>query len=476
MDWLAMSASMYPDRPAVIVDGRVYNYRQLNNDVERLGSIFHSRVQLGNIVGLRGHSSYAYVVAIHVFVRLGCVIVPFNMRLSAFELQVYEKECDVVFDVDEISAPFSSFRGDGVNLSGFSNDYTNYYNPKTMNYPFARLFTSGTSGTPKAVELTFGAIYQSAVASALRIGHLPTDRWLCVLPLYHVGGLSIIMRAALYGICVVLQHGFDLASVNRALDEEGVTLASFVPTMLYRLINARHTPPPHLRLVLLGGAAATTDLVERAHMAGFPIATTYGLTETASQVCTQLPDETRKKPGSVGKPVPFTRLKVIDEHGNLTPTGEIGEIIVQSPSLMSRYVNHPEATAKTLRDGWLHTGDLGYLDADGDLWLVQRRSDLIISGGENIYPVEVENALRSHPAISDAAVIGLPHPEWGQQVAVAIVLNSPNTIERDELLSYLRTRLAGYKLPRVVKIVDALPLTASGKVEKKAVLALFLND
>lgn len=477
MDWLQMSAQLYRERPAVIFEGEIYTYERLDSDVSWLITTLSSQLGVGDVIGLYGQSSYEYIVSIHVLVRLGCTVVPFNNRLSEAELSVYARQCKMFFDVAYLAHVLNTSKRNYKSLVLF-NDYTNF-NPEKhippfdLNRPFARILTSGTTGVPKPAELSLNAVYHSAIASALRIGHLPSDRWLCLLPLYHVGGLSIIMRAALYGTCVVLQNGFDLEAVNHALDTQGVTLASFVPTMLYRLINTRQTPPPDLRLVLLGGAAASIDLVERAHVAGFPIATTYGLTEAASQVCTQLPDDARKKPASVGKPLPFATVRVIDENGSDMPIGEVGEIIVNSPTLMTRYVDNPDATAKTLRDGWLYTGDLGFLDADGDLCLVQRRSDLIISGGENVYPVEVENALRTHPSIAEAAVVGTPHPEWGQQVAAAVVLRPKGGLTDVELIAYLRERLAGYKLPRKIVFVEVLPLNASGKVDRKAVLSLF---
>jgi O-succinylbenzoic acid--CoA ligase len=253
-----------------------------------------------------------------------------------------------------------------------------------------------------------------------------------------------------------------------------VTLVSLVPTMLYRLIDSREAPPPHLRMALIGGAAATPELVQAAQRAGFPVVTTYGLTETASQVATQTPERTQIKPGSVGKAIPFTEISIESEDGHPLPTGQIGEVVVRGPTVMRGYHQHEDATALTLRGGSLHTGDLGYLDEDGDLWLVQRRSDLIVTGGENVYPAEVEAALRTHPTVRDACVVGVAHPEWGQQVAAMVVPDGE--IRGDEIATYLRERLAGYKIPRIVQFVDALPLTGSGKVERKAVKAALENQ
>lgn len=470
MDWLQMSAAHYPDRPALIFGTDVLTYRQLDTEVNAAAAQLLEQYPSGlsgKRVGLYLPSSVDYVPLVHALIRLGSVIVPLNTRLSEHELTAQMGRCDVVL------TPSTWVRK--AETVVLSNDYANLHTPFDLRRPFAWIFTSGTTGQPKAAELSLFAIYHSAIASALRIGHHPDDRWLCTLPLYHIGGLSIIMRAALYGICVVLQDGFNLNAVNHALDHQKVTLASFVPTMLYRLIQVRQALPPHLRLVLLGGAAATPELVSAAQAAGFPLATTYGLTEAASQVCTQLPEQTRQKPGSVGKPLPFAQIRVIDGHGNDCPPGDVGEILVHSPTLMTGYADNLQATAAAIRDGWLYTGDLGYLDHDGDLWLVQRRSDLIVSGGENVYPAEVEAALRSHPAIADVVVVGLPHPEWGQQVAAAIILKPNISITAQALVAELRARLAGYKIPRIIRYVDSFPLTASSKIDRKAVAGLF-ND
>jgi O-succinylbenzoic acid--CoA ligase len=184
-------------------------------------------------------------------------------------------------------------------------------------------------------------------------------------------------------------------------------------------------------------------------------------------VATQTPERTLIKPGSVGKAIPFTEIIIEGEDGRTLPEGETGEVVVRGPTVMRGYHQHEAATAQTLYGGALHTGDLGYLDADGDLWLVQRRSDLIVTGGENVYPAEVEAALRTHPVVRDACVVGVAHPEWGQQVAAMLVADG--AVDLAEVAAYLRGRLAGYKIPRIVRLVDMLPLTGSGKVARKVV-------
>jgi O-succinylbenzoic acid--CoA ligase len=253
--------------------------------------------------------------------------------------------------------------------------------------------------------------------------------------------------------------------------------------MLHRLLETRTHWPATLRLILLGGAAADPDLIHRAnqlprrspftiHHSLFTIpliAPTYGLSEAASQVATLLPTEAQAKPGSVGKPLLFTTIHIADEQGQTLPAGEIGEVVVQGPTVMSGYWQNAEATTKTIRDGELFTGDLGYLDEDGDLWLVQRRSDLIVTGGENVYPAEVENVLKQHPAVAAACVVGIPHPQWGQQVSALIVPQPGYQPTPEQLTTFARQHLAGYKIPRHIQFTDHLPQTASGKIERRTV-------
>ncbi|MEM9778002.1 MAG: o-succinylbenzoate--CoA ligase, partial [Chloroflexota bacterium] len=340
----------------------------------------------------------------------------------------------------------------------------------------AIVFTSGTTGRPKAVPITFDQHFYSAMGSAYRLGVQTNDIWLSVLPLYHVGGLAVIFRSTLYGTAVDLHPRFDLIEINQALDDKAITMISVVPTMLYRMIEIRERWPDSLRLILVGGAAASPELVEAAGGIAQDsrplISTTYGMTEAASQFVTQTPANTALKPGSVGKPLLFNQLKIVDDAGSEQPIHTYGEIWAKGPVLMSGYLDHPAANAERFVDGWFRTGDIGMLDEEGDLFVIQRRSDLIISGGENVYPAEVEAALRHHPAVKEACVVGILNPEWGEIVAAMVELIPQQQVDEAELIAYSRQHLAGYKQPRRIDFVEELPQTASGKIERKRVKAL----
>ncbi|GIV78843.1 MAG: 2-succinylbenzoate--CoA ligase [Litorilinea sp.] len=486
VDWLRSRAAVTPERPALYFRGEVLRYGELDQQVEGLAaSLWQAGVRPGTRVAALLANSPAYVALIHGLARLGAVLVPLNTRLVAHELtwQLTLTGADFLVSEDQLAtvaaaaAPPGCRRLDAHTLVAQTAPAGErpWQQGTPLDQVQAIIFTSGTSGRPKGAMLTFGNHFWSATASLYRLGLREDDRWLSCLPLYHVGGLAVVFRCCLYGIPLVLHDHFEVDAFRASLEADGVTLTSLVPTMLHRLLNRpgeggpRGGLPASLRLILLGGAAASAELLARCRDEGIPVATTYGLTEAASQVATQRPGDTLRKPGSVGRPLMFTRVQVVDEEGKVLPPGEPGEIRVQGPTVMAGYYQDPEATARALRDGWLHTGDIGYLDGDGDLWLLQRRSDVIVSGGENVYPAEVEAALRQHPAVEEACVVGIPDPEWGQRVAAMVQLRPGHRVTVAELDAFLRPRLAGYKRPRILTFVESLPQTASGKIARRTV-------
>jgi O-succinylbenzoic acid--CoA ligase len=294
--------------------------------------------------------------------------------------------------------------------------------------------TSGTSGAPKPVELTYGNWLWSAMGSAVALGLDREERWLCPLPLSHVGGLSVLLRSAIYGTTAVLHPGFDADAVARALGGDAVTGVSLVPTMVGRLLDAGLDHPPTLRCALVGGAALEQALARRAHDAGLPVVETYGLTEACSQVATD------------GVPLFGTRVAIED-----------GEILVAGPTVA------PGAAGE---DGVLRTGDLGFLDERGRLTVSGRRADTIVTGGENVSPAEVEAALLEHAAVAEAAVYPRPDPEWGEAVTATVVLRGGAATTEQELRDHVAARLARFKVPKSVGFADGLPRTASGKLKR----------
>lgn len=470
-DWLALRAQASPDAAALFWRGERWGYADLDRQVELYAQwLYHLGVEPGDGLALLSPNSPAVVCLVHAAARAGALLIPLNQRLTTAELsrQLQAIPCRLLLYDPLVQAAAEAIEPESVKRLALPATPPEVAAAATVP-PFqirnqqAAIFTSGTSGAPKAALLTFENHFWSAVSSAFRTGCLPEDRWLACLPLCHVGGLAILFRSCLYGSAVILHAGFDLQEVKRSLDEDGVTVVSLVPTMLHRLLQTRSRWPASLRLALIGGAAATPELVDMALAAGAPVALTYGLTEAASQVATMPPAGVRARPGSVGKPLMFTRVRIVGPDGRDCSPGELGEVVVSGPTVMAGYAGQPEATQATLRAGELFTGDIGYLDDEGYLWLVQRRADLIISGGENVYPAEVEAVLRRCPGVDEACVVGLPDPEWGQMVAALVTLRAGRTLTTAELDEHCRRELAGYKRPRRLKIVAELPRTASGK-------------
>lgn len=488
-NWLQARAAASPEQPAIVHQGQVWSYAELADQTRHwAGWLSAEGARPGMRVGVWARNHPRYALLVHALAWLGATLVPFNTRLTKKEIlaQAQQIGCGLILsENDELT---STLAAAGMRVLPLRADIepapVSTANP-VSNDPAATqglIFTSGTTGRSRAVILTFGAHFWSALASSYRLGVLPTDRWFLTLPLYHVGGMAILFRSALYGTSVVFpddsENAFDASALADALMRSQSTVVSLVPTMLHRLLDFDPDASwaRSLRLILLGGAAANPELLRRAFDADLPVAVTYGLTEAASQVATATPEQTRRKPGCAGKPLLFTKVRVITESGADCPPGEIGEALVSGMTVMPGYRADAESTQRALRDGWLHTGDLGYLDDDGDLWIVQRRADLIVSGGENVYPFEVEAALKEHPSVADACVVGLPDPEWGQRVAAAVLLRSDNpSITEADLTSHCETHLAGYKMPRVIHILSEFPLSASGKIQRHLVRELLLE-
>jgi O-succinylbenzoic acid--CoA ligase len=479
-DWLAARTNASPHALALIIGENHWSYAELDNLVNDSASRLAGMVQPGQHVGILMPNNLAYVCLIHALARIGAVLVPLNLRLTNHELawQLDHSNCALLVIDDEMVGKFPKFSGSGRHLL-LARDLFDPPNsekgiPKTifrLENPQAIVFTSGTTGRPKGAVLTFANHFWSATSSAFRLGLQKDDRWLSCLPLYHVGGLAVILRSCLYGTAVVLHNRFDELAISDSLDSQMITHISLVPVMALRLLDFRGDRPwpSSLRHLLLGGAAAPTNLFKRCQELDIPISATYGLTEAASQVATILPQQTRNKPGSVGKPLLFTSVDIIDGQDQSLPAGSVGEIRVSGPTVMAGYYQDEQATKEILHDGRLYTGDIGYLDEEGDLWLVQRRNDIIISGGENVYPSEVENVLLQHPSVAAICVVGISDPQWGQRVAAMVRQNRGTSLTKDELLQFGRKNLAGYKLPRVIHFADQLPLTASGKIHRRLV-------
>ncbi|MPZ12605.1 MAG: o-succinylbenzoate--CoA ligase [Kiloniellaceae bacterium] len=491
-DWLRQRAQSTPERVALISADGSLTFRELDQAVDEMTSeLAVMGVKAGGVVAVLSWNSAPFVAVVHAAARLGAVLLPLNARLSADELGWQIKDAGAAFLLHDeantmvaeglaavagrplkllgLGSPFEGLRMSGVRaVSDSSMTARRQRTERRFDLSEVQtiLYTSGTTGRAKGAMLTYGNHLWSAVGSALNLGVQTDDRWLACLPLFHAGGLSILHRSVIYGIGCVLHESFEPARVNKAIDEDGVTIVSVVALMLEQMLDERgeNPYPASLRCVLLGGGPAPRPLLERCAALGVPVVQTYGLTETASQATTLAPEEALSKLGSAGKPLFGTEVRVLRDDGAEAGPEEPGEIVVRGPAVTVGYLGQPKATSRALRGGWLHTGDIGYLDAEGYLYVLDRRDDLIISGGENVYPAEVEAALQSHPAVAEAGVIGVADERWGQAPLAVVVARKGVVVSDEELLSFCRERLAGYKTPKRIVLAEALARTAAGKL------------
>jgi O-succinylbenzoic acid--CoA ligase len=479
LSWLGARARISAGHPALEVADEVISFAELHGRVRgaalRLSALGTGP---GDVVATLLGNGAPFVEVLHAVASRGATLLPLNIRLTPRELTHQLRDAGARLLVHGAGALAKSASAAAASVPGIRTVETvdahrafaatpTGDDPELPggNAPLAILFTSGTSGTPKGAELTTGNFLWSALASAVHLGVDPRDRWLACMPLFHVGGLSILLRAVLYGNTVVVHERFDPVAANRAFDRDGITCASLVATMLVRILEDRgdRRAPPQLRCVLLGGGPAPASLIERARGLGFPIAPTYGLTEAASQVATRAPDDA----GAGLRPLFGTEVRVVDGEDRDVPDGAPGELLVRGPTVMRGYVDRPAETAETLRGGWLHTGDIAVRASDGSLHILERRDDLFISGGENVYPSEVEGVLLEHPAVAEAAVAAVPDADYGQRPVAWLVFRPGVAPDDEQLRAFCRERLAGYKVPAAFHGIAALPRNAAGKLLRR---------
>jgi O-succinylbenzoic acid--CoA ligase len=496
-DWLTRSAENRPEHLAVQDEELSWSFAELNEQASRMArQLATLGVSEGKRVALLAANSASFVACVHALGKLGAVLVPLNLRLTQAELcwQLRDAHaallvCDedfaglaheIVRDMPELplATLASQAQKDEIVLSNLPESNISLRTLIDLDAPQAILYTSGTTGQPKGAIITYGMLWWNAVGSALNLGHHLDDRWLACLPLYHIGGLSILMRSVINGISVIVHKKFEPMRINASILNEHITIISVVAVMLQRMLADLDTHwdgrryPPSLRCVLLGGGPTPYALLEDCLRRGIPIAQTYGLTESASQAATLSLEDALRKPGSAGRPLLPVEMRIMQDNREATP-GEPGEIWLKGPTITPGYADRPEATAAAFHNGWFATGDIGYLDSDGYLFVLDRRSDLIISGGENVYPAEIESMLQSHPAVKEAGVCGRTDAQWGQVPIAFVVLHTNKQASEQDLLNYAAQKLARYKQPRAIYFVDQLPRTSSGKLLRRELASFF---
>jgi O-succinylbenzoic acid--CoA ligase len=447
---LSAAARLAPDHPALIAGDVTLTFAELHARVDAVAQALAARgIHAGSRVAILAQDRVETVIVIHALLAVGAAIVPIHPRLTAAEVQII---------LDDAAPALTLREGDLDALCAEApRDHARASTAIAPGSPLAIVYTSGTTGRPKGAILSRGAFLASAAASAANLGWIPDDRWLLCMPLCHVGGLSILTRCLAARRAVILEPRFDPDAVLNAIVAGRATLLSVVPTMLKALLERDlNNVLARLRAVLSGGAATPWALLEECGRRGVPVLTTYGLTEACSQAASQAPRSPYvPEPGS-GRALPGVELRVDGS----------GRIHLRGPTLMSGYFRGEGRDADTsmFTDGWFDTGDLGELDAAGRLHVHARRTDLIVTGGENVYPLEIEQCLEAQPGVRRALVFGVHDPRWGQIVAAAIESDGDVAFDEAALLEALTSRLAAHKRPRLLAVVPALAITGSGKL------------
>lgn len=478
-NWLVKRAFLTPERPAIVFNKTTITFKELYAQTHEMGKKLTSiGIQKGDRVSVLMGNHLDMVILLHALQLIGCETVLLNIRLHPKELQ---------YQIEDSAAKFlitSEQFIDKVNYLQEKTDVSIWFIDELKDQPgkdftpvseflmdsvCTIMYTSGTTGFPKGVMHTYGNHWWSAIGSVLNLGLTEEDSWLCALPLFHISGFSILVKNVVYGMPIVLFEKFDEEKVNAVLQEGKATIISVVTNMLQRMVDqlGEGNYHPSFRCALLGGGPVPLALLEKCKEKCIPVFQSYGLTETSSQIVTLSPEDSLKKLGSAGKPLFPCEVKIMNETRESGPN-EIGEIVVKGPNVTKGYLNRKEENASCFtEDGWFYTGDVGYLDEEGYLYVIDRRSDLIISGGENIYPAEIENVLMAHPAIKEAGVVGIPDQNWGEVPCAFYVVKEGADVTPEELKQFCIEYLAKYKVPKKWVEVEKLPRNASNKLMRR---------
>ena len=497
---LRESARARPDKAAVILDSFRLTWAQVEAaSNQAAGGLRSAGVRPGDRVGLMLPNVPQFLIAYYGILKAGAVVVPMNVLLKAPEVAYYLADSGATTLIVWDDFAREALKGTGEDVNTYVVSKPGNDEVREGARPFGVLlqgsprfemaatgpddsavilYTSGTTGRPKGAELTHFNLYMCCDVAANRLIELREDDVsIAVLPLFHSFGQSNVMNTAVYGGgTITLVPRFDAAKVLEVIQRDRVSIFCGVPTMYFGLLHhpeADRYDTSSLRLCVSGGASMPGEVMKTFEAKfGVTILEGYGLSETSPSASFNVSQEERKFL-SIGKPIWGVEMKIVDEGDRELPPGpdHVGEIVIRGHNVMKGYFNQPEATAEVMRGGWFHSGDMGYVDDDGYFFIVDRKKELIIRGGFNVYPREVEEVLFAHPAVAAAAVIGIPDERLGEEVKAVVQLKAGQSVTAEELIAYCKERVAAYKYPRSVQFVDQLPIGPTGKILKRQLKA-----
>ena len=473
-NWLQKQVNQRPDHPAFYWQDEVWSFTEVEQEVKQWAEVFSLKIPTEEKrVGLFSRNSKEMYFSILALWELGKELVFLNTHLSIQELSYQLSDAQVNFIVTATESLTFLAEVDTVTLiemicpESKKVSTIEIANTYQLEASASIMYTSGTTGNPKGVVQSFSNHLASALATQENMNITVEDCWLCPVPLFHISGLSIIIRQLVLGCSFRLYSKFDAKTVTDDLTQGRGTVISVVAVMLQELLESYPATgySPQFKAMLLGGGPISPKALETCESYKIPVIQSYGMTETCSQVVALSFGDAARKMGSAGKPLKGISLKIVDAKEQLLQPNEVGEILLKGKNVIRHYLNGEQwQTVKWTADGWFKTGDMGYLDEEGYLYLVSRLSELIISGGENIYPTEIEHVLQEFPGVKEVAVVGEPDEKWGA-VPVAYIVGT-STITREEVNTFAENYLAKYKLPKRIYLCHSLPKTASGKLAK----------
>ncbi len=493
--WLTKRAVLTPQKEAVVDGDKRFTYQQLNQRVNRLArTLAVLGLRGGDRLAILSTNCVAYVETIMAAAKLGAMLVPLNWRLTPTELTFILNDSGakiLLFHPDQLEAAKKLADRTGIEqlvvlgedrigqvqasealMESQPGDEPAPESTPHLDTHHIIMYTAGTTGQPKGAVLTQGASFWNAVNLGLAMDFTSLDRNLAVLPMFHIGGIGLFTLPMLYnGGTVVIQQTFEPARTLELLQTEEITLFFGVAAIFLFLIQHPEFDRKafeKVRVVMSGGAPLPVSLVHQYGDHGIIIQQGFGMSEAAPSIATLEKSLAVKKAGSIGKALMHVDSRVVDDRMKDVPTDQVGELVIQGPNLLKEYWNRPDATKEAFKGGWFHTGDLARMDGDGDLYIVERKKDMFISGGENVYPAEVEDAIYQLPQVSEVAVIGIKDEKWGEVGKAVVVLKEGETLTEETVTSHLKDRLAKYKIPRSVVFTGPLPRNAAGKVLKNS--------